>query len=453
MANPGGGRGIIKACLVFGIACLLTINGVQCNPLHARRGLFGEAVFDVTKFGAKADGRTDNAMALVRAWRAACDSKGAAKLLIPRGQFVAGEVIFAGPCTARKPVTIEIQGNLLAYDDLSVYSSGAWIQVEKVEGVVITGGGTFNGRGQESWKYGNSKDGPALAVSLVLQTVLNARVNNLNFVDSMGFHLKVTDSSNIAIWNLKISAPGKSPNTDGIHLSSAVNVNITDSIIGTGDDCVSVGHGTQNILIARVTCGPGHGLSVGSLGKRPDETNVKGVTIINCTITGTTNGARIKTYHASPQIIATGIYFQDIVMNQVRNPIIIDQHYDSKRKREQSRVKLSDVHFRNIRGSSVSPVSVSLNCSSIFPCEGVELADIDLRPFGPIGPLRSSCSNAKFFVRGKLNPAGPIRSGCLLLEEVYSCLVQIDGEKTFPSTLFHLHFWTLLIIAFHAEMK
>ncbi|KAK4441797.1 Exopolygalacturonase [Sesamum alatum] len=407
MVNSGGGRGTVEACLVLGIACLLALSGVQCDLLHPHRRLASEAVFDITKFEAVADGNTDNAIALIRAWKAACNSIGAAKLLIPRGQFVAGEVLFTGPCTANKPITIEIQGDLLAYDDPSAYTGGAWIMLEKVDGVVLKGGGTINGRGQQFWKYGKSKDGPPLPVSFVFQTVNNARMSNLNFVDSMGFHIKVTDSNNTDIRNINIRAPGKSPNTDGIHLSSAINVNITDSIIGTGDDCVSIGHGTYNILVARIICGPGHGLSVGSLGKRPTETSLKGLTIINCTLVGTTNGARIKTYHASPRIQATHIYFQDIVMEKVKNPIVIDQHYDSKRRPEQSSVKLSDIHFRNIRGSTISKIPVKLNCSSIFPCEGVELANINLIPFGPIGPLKSTCSSAKFFVKGKLNPPAP----------------------------------------------
>ncbi|GFP80633.1 polygalacturonase [Phtheirospermum japonicum] len=409
MTNQGGGQGTkVEACIiVLGIAYLLTINGVQCNPLPTHRGLIGEAVFDVTKFGAKADGRTDSAMSFIKAWATACHTVGPAKVLIPKGQFVASEVVFAGPCLANKPIVIEIQGNVMAYDDLSSYSGGAWIMVQRVDGVVITGGGTLNGRGEAAWPY-NSKGGPSLPVSLVLQTVQNAQLNFLNFVDSMGFHLKVTDSNDITVSNLKIQAPAQSPNTDGIHLSSNVNVNITDIFIGTGDDCISVGHGNQNVLIARITCGPGHGLSVGSLGKRPDETDLKGVTIINCTMTGTTNGARIKTYRQSPKLSASTIYFEDIVMNQVSNPIIIDQNYASKKKRQASNVRLSDVHFRNIRGTTISPVAVSLNCSSTYPCVDVELSNIDLRPIGRMAPLRSACSNAKFFVKGNLNP-GPTK--------------------------------------------
>ncbi|KAL7083066.1 hypothetical protein ACP275_14G139500 [Erythranthe tilingii] len=407
MAGSQGSREILQACLVLGLLAL--INVVRCDnypDFQSRRSLIGETIFDVTKFGAKGDGITDDAMAIIKAWRAACTTMGAAKVLIPRGEFVAGEVVMAGPCTAQKPITIEIQGNLLAYDDMSVYTRGAWIMIEKVDGLVVTGGGTINGRGKEVWQY-FTKGSPPLPVSLILQSVQNAKMYNLNLVDSMGFHSKVTDSTNVAISNMKITAPGKSPNTDGCHMSSSRNINITDTVIGTGDDCISIGHGNYNILVARVTCGPGHGLSIGSLGKRPNETSMKGVTITNCTLVGTTNGARIKTYHASPQIEASSIYFQDIVMDRVKNPIIIDQHYDSKRNREPSKVKISDVHFRNIRGTSISAVSISLNCSSTFPCQGIELSNIDLQPIAPIGPLRSSCSNARFFVTGKINPTAP----------------------------------------------
>ncbi|KAL7125650.1 hypothetical protein ABFS83_14G130900 [Erythranthe nasuta] len=407
MAGSEGSREILQACLVLGLLAL--INVVRCDnypDFQSRRSLIGETIFDVTKFGAKGDGITDDAMAIIKAWRAACTTVGAAKVLIPRGEFVAGEVVMAGPCTAQKPITIEIQGNLLAYDDMSVYTRGAWIMIEKVDGLVVTGGGTINGRGKEVWQY-FTKGSPPLPVSLILQSVQNAKMYNLNLVDSMGFHSKVTDSTNVAISNMKITAPGKSPNTDGCHMSSSRNINITDTVIGTGDDCISIGHGNYNILVARVTCGPGHGLSIGSLGKRPNETSMKGVTITNCTLVGTTNGARIKTYHASPQIEASSIYFQDIVMDRVKNPIIIDQHYDSKKKREPSKVKISDVHFRNIRGTSISAVSISLNCSSTFPCQGIELSNIDLQPIAPIGPLRSSCSNARFFVTGKINPTAP----------------------------------------------
>lgn len=59
MASGGGQGKLIGVCLVI----LLTINEARCQPAAAnRRPVANEAVFDVTKYNAKGDGKTDNAM-------------------------------------------------------------------------------------------------------------------------------------------------------------------------------------------------------------------------------------------------------------------------------------------------------------------------------------------------------------------------------------------------------
>lgn len=67
--------------------------------------------------------------------------------------------------------------------------------------------------------------------------------------------------------------------------------------------------------------------SVGSLGKYMNEEDVSGVSVRNCTVSGTTNGVRIKTWPGSPPSQASNFTFEDIIMHNVSNPIIIDQHY------------------------------------------------------------------------------------------------------------------------------
>lgn len=68
--------------------------------------------------------------------------------------------------------------------------------------------------------------------------------------------------------------------------------------------------------------------SVGSLGRYRNEGDVSGLVVKNCSLTGTANGIRIKTWPNSPgSSSATNMTFENITMNNVSNPIIIDQSY------------------------------------------------------------------------------------------------------------------------------
>ncbi|MCI26408.1 polygalacturonase-like, partial [Trifolium medium] len=80
---------------------------------------------------------------------------------------------------------------------------------------------------------------------------------------------------------------------DGIHVELSSSVNILNSNIATGDDCISIGPGTTNLWIEDIVCGPGHGISVGSLGKEFEELGVEHVTVKTVKFIGTENGTKI----------------------------------------------------------------------------------------------------------------------------------------------------------------
>ncbi|KAK7277774.1 hypothetical protein RJT34_22791 [Clitoria ternatea] len=374
----------------------------------------GPTIFDVTKYGALADDKTDNIVAFRAAWGEACkNSTTQAKVLIPEGTFRAGQTMFAGPCNSPKPIIVEVMGTVKATTDVSEYPSPEWFTFYDIDGLLFTGKGVFDGQGPHFWPFNDCRQTKENCVSLPsalkLQKVNNSIVTDITSLNSMQFHFHVTRSSNLSFFNLNITAPGNSPNTDGMHISSSDRINVSSSVIGTGDDCISIGHSNSLIYITNITCGPGHGISIGSLGKRPEEKTVDGVTVTNCTFTKTTNGARIKTWiGTTPDQEATNIVYEDLIMNGVQNPIIIDQSYGSKKSRAPSNSvwKISDVHFRNIRGTTVSNVAVSLQCSTINPCEGIEVANVDLAYSGrpQNTTFVSSCLNAKAVFGGKLNP-------------------------------------------------
>jgi galacturan 1,4-alpha-galacturonidase len=166
-----------------------------------------------------------------------------------------------------------------------------------------------------------------------LQSVLfvnnqNTVVRDLTSVNPKFFHIALLSTKNIRMSGLKISAPSNSPNTDGIHIERSAGVYIMDTHISTGDDCISIGQGNDNVDVARVQCGPGHGMSVGSLGRYAGEGDVTRVHVRDMTFMGTMNGVRIKTWENSPsKSNAAHMVFENMVMNDVQNPIIIDQKY------------------------------------------------------------------------------------------------------------------------------
>ncbi|XP_027087944.2 polygalacturonase-like [Coffea eugenioides] len=364
---------------------------------------------DVTQLGAKPDGSADMSQVLADAWKQACNSTTASTILIPKGTFLLKEANLEGPCKA--PVEIQIQGTIKAPEDPAQISKDKeWMTIIYVDQLTLSGGGTLDGQGAKAWTQNECRvktECSKLPNTLSLNFVNNTVIRDLTSLNSKLFHVNLFGCNNITFQHFTITAPGDSPNTDGIHIGHSTGVVITDSNIGTGDDCISIGDGAKQVNISKVTCGPGHGISVGSLGRYDNELPVEGIFVTDCTISGTLNGVRVKSWPASKSGSATNMHFEGIIMQNVSNPVIIDQEYCPNNQctnTAPSSVKIAQVSFKNITGTSATPAVVTLLCSKSIPCEGVEVADIDLAYNGNQGNVSSNCANVKPALSGKLNP-------------------------------------------------
>nr|GMD39258.1 exopolygalacturonase-like [Ipomoea batatas] len=387
----------------FGVVFLLGFH-LFCHSSFV--GAMPFRLFNVLSYGARPDGRTDNKEAFLNAWKDACKWEGGAKMHIPRGVYMVSSVLFTGTC--KGSVTVRIQGIVRAPTNPSLFFGDTWIGFRYIDGLVMEGGGTLDGQGASAWPYNDCNKNPhcpKLPASVRFDFVKNAIVHNIHSINSKNIHFNVFACDNVAFTGVTLLAPRDSPNTDGIHIGTSTNIRISRSVIGTGDDCISMVSGSQNIAIENVVCGPGHGISIGSLGRSQNEF-VSNIHIKNCSLLDTQNGVRIKTWAPSYPSKVSNIIFEDIVMTNTNNPIFIDQQYcpDSSCTSQSSSAEIKNVTFAKIRGVSGSKSAVTLNCSPTSPCQDVKLVDINL--VYKDGPATSFCSNVRGGAFGKQQPPG-----------------------------------------------
>ncbi|KAF8399417.1 hypothetical protein HHK36_015282 [Tetracentron sinense] len=394
---------------------LLSLTAPLLVQSHHQEPNNGAHVFNVFHYGAVGDGRADDTQAFTDAWKATCMSSSSSPTMhIPwEKTFLLQPLIFRGPCQS-KNVHVEINGKIVAPSDPSKWKCNhsycnKWIKFVRVDGLSISGSGTIDGQGSRWWDLscghnehvrlvtlyklqsfpiGNETVYLSIAncmhfgIFLFFQGCLvaptgfviahsnNVHLSGLIFMDSPNMHIFFERSTGIYASNLSITAPGNSPNTDGIHIQKCTNVFIDHSQIGTGDDCISISDGSSHINISRIVCGPGHGISIGSLGKGGNEETVEYVHVSDVEFRGTSNGVRIKTW-------------------------------------QKSAVRISNVTYSEIYGTSNRNTAVWFACSESVPCTDIFVKNINIQSTENGEETWSYCQNAYGRVHGEVVPMVP----------------------------------------------
>ncbi|KAM7461419.1 hypothetical protein LguiA_029540 [Lonicera macranthoides] len=351
----------------------------MCLPNVAR----AVVTYNVLSFGAKGDGVRDSTGPFLKAWASACSSTQSTTIYMPKGRYLLKNVEFRGPCKSK--IKVQIDGTLVAPMDYNaVGKSRSWIFFIKVNRVSVVGG-TLDAKGSSFWSCRKSRSNcPVGARSIMFNWANDIVISSLTSINSQLMHLVINSCNNVMVSNVKIIAPDDSPNTDGIHVQGSTDVTIKGCNIRTGDDCVSIGPGTSGLWMERIQCGPGHGVSIGSLAREYNEAGVENVTLINSDFIGSDNGLRIKSW-ARPSVgFVKKILFQNIVMKNT------------------SGVKISDVTYKNIVGTSATKVAVTFDCSPTTPCTSIMLQDVKLNYHN--NTPQSLCKNIRGITRGVIRP-------------------------------------------------
>ncbi|XP_031739947.1 probable polygalacturonase At3g15720 [Cucumis sativus] len=326
-------------------------------------------------------------------------------MLVPSTKtFLLNPVQFQGPCMSSS-VGVQILGKIVAPSDLDawkVFDAKNWLLFSNVSRLVIQGNGEIDGQGAAWW----DRDSDGKPTALAIYDCDGLHLSGLTHSNSPQSHMHIVRCNHASISKLNIVAPENSPNTDGIDVAHSSHVKIHNCNIGTGDDCIAISEGTSNIHIANIQCGPGHGISIGSLGKDGTSSSVEDVRVQNCHLKGTMYGARIKTWQGGAGY-ARKISFQGITLDQVHKPILIDQYYcngktDCKNQvktgkfnlYKTSAVEVSDVLYQGLHGTSATEVAVELSCSETVGCRNIVLEDIDIRYADSDKIAQSSCDDA-----------------------------------------------------------
>ncbi|KAF3328538.1 Polygalacturonase [Carex littledalei] len=336
-------------------------------------------IYNVVDYQAVGDGTIDDSQAFMKAWSAACSDAIPATLLVPPGKkFLIGTATsLQGPCNS--PVNFQIDGNITAPNRIWTTERITWISFNNINNLNVYGQGTIDGQGAIWWDYFVHYSYVCSSQLIDFDGCNNLALSNITLMNGPRRHLAFHQCTHLTVKGITITAPGDSPNTDGINIADSQNINITGSTFAIGDDCIAISSGTSNVSISNMTCGPSHGISIGSLGRGGTVAEVEQIHVFNSNIFHSMTGVRIKTWQGGSGYVKD-VTFERINITQVATPIVINQFYTdySSPASKEDAVAISNVKFMNIQGTSTKKTAVCIQCSAAVPCTNLTFDTVTL---------------------------------------------------------------------------
>ena len=387
-------------------------------------------ICNIVDFGAK-----ENELSTAAIQKAIDTCPEGGRVLIPKGRFISGALFLKsdmtlfleeGACLAGSSSLSDFPLMTYRFEGLEQLCYASLINTDGKphRNITIDGRGTIDANGRFLYRAELDENGGKRGRALCIRNTENLKISNITIRNSPAWCLHVVYCAGVTIDGLNIQTKYaedgsryKLHNGDGIDIDSCKDVQISNCLISSQDDCIAIKSGSneegrrvgipsKNIIIENCRFTSGFGVAVGS----EMSGGAENITVRNCKFENTYSLASIKA------IRGRGGYVKNILFENCthynhsdehkdcewfRGAIYIDRFYshiefdpDKKESITEATPTVDGIVFKNITTETTAGNAIFLCGLPESPLENVKFENV--KAHGKYGLVKHNLRNALF---------------------------------------------------------